>query len=118
MIWRAKGSCRPGPGEPVAAEGGAPVGGGGDEAGALAPEAVAVEPLRDLVGPLEPHVVRGHRELHVVAEQRHQRGDVVALEGVDVLLEHRLLLGIDAGGVEVVDVALGRAWPVPAAARC
>ena len=59
------------------------------------------QPARS-VRPLQPEVVRRHRQHDVVAQQGDERRDVVALERVDVAGEQRLLLGIDRG-VERLD---------------
>ena len=77
----------------VGPEAGVAVGRHRDEPGALAPDAVAEEPLAHLVRAPQPEVVGRHRHDGVVVQERDQGGDVVALEGVDVAGQQLLLLG-------------------------
>ena len=60
------------------------VGLGGDEARSAATGAGALPPLEDLVAPAQPHRPRRHRLGGVRGDERRQRLDVVALEGVHV----------------------------------
>ena len=66
--------------------------------------------------PLQPQLVRRHRQRGVLVQQRGQRVHVVALEGVDVAREQRLLLVVQRLG-RGVGVAVSRSASV-ARARC
>ena len=112
ITWSAHGSQRPGPRRLVVAEAGRAVGLHGEELRALARVARADHPADDVVGALQPEVVGRHRDHDVVAQQGGQRRHVVALEGVDVAGEQRLVLGVD-GGVELVDRRASQRGPRP-----
>ena len=52
-------------------------------------------PLDDVVVGLEPQLVRRHRPRRVLVEERRQRVHVVALEGIDVPPQERLLVVVE-----------------------
>jgi hypothetical protein len=97
----------------VGAKGGAAVGRGGDQARAPAPDALTQEPAPHLERPLQPEVVGRHRHHRILVEERHERGDVVALEGVDVAGEEGPVLGVEAGGGRGALVTGGEGGPGP-----
>ena len=76
-------------------------------------------PLDDVVVGLEPQVVRRHRPLGVLAQERGQRVHVVALEGVDVAVQEGLLRLVERRRRGRRRPGRGcRASPAPAGARC
>ena len=83
---RTNGSNVPSASASVLGDGRRAVGADRDEPGAPT-RRLAAPPRGDVVGALQPEVVRRHRQRGVVVEQVDERVDVVALEGVDVALE-------------------------------
>ncbi len=61
----------------------------------------------DVVRAAEPQREGRHGERGVLVDERHERRDVVALEGVDVAGQQLGLLGVDLLGLAVVDLAGG-----------
>src|SRR4029079_17624455 len=83
---------------------------GGDHARALAADPGPEPPGEDVVATRKPEVERRHRLGRVLADQRRQRLDVVALEGIHVALEQRALLVVElARGGGRADTAPGQA---------
>src|SRR5205823_12903064 len=62
-----------------------------DHARAAAPDPRPEPPFEDVVAAAQPHVVRRHRLRRVFLDQRRERLDVVALEGIDVAGEERAI---------------------------
>ena len=90
-----------------------------DEPRAPAGEARTEAPLHDVLVGLEPELVRRHRPLGVVVEQRGQRVHVVALERVDVALQEGAPARRPAGRpVRRRRPASTRAWHGHAGGRC
>ena len=63
------------------------------EPGAPAREPLAEQPVADLLRAAQPQVVGRHGELRVLGQERDERGDVVALERVDVARQ-QVALGV------------------------
>ena len=76
-------------------EGAAAVGHDLDDPRALAGDARPEPPGSDVRRALQPHGERRHRLHRVVVEQGHELVDVVALEGVDEVVEQGPLGGVD-----------------------
>ena len=111
--WSAHGSQPPLGARPVLREAGGAVGLDREQARALAADAVALEPLPDLTGALEPQLEGRHRERRVLLQQPGQRVHVVLLEGGDVAVEQLALLVVErldgrvGGDVVVGDLGAG-----------